>query len=102
MLFPMMGLLFMLFLAGACAALIGAVARRLRWIAFPAAIACVAGSVGAFCMSWGLALGLERLLSSNVGGIGFLSGYALGLAGGAAAGALVMRRLASESRTAHS
>ena len=93
----MMGLLVMMCCGGLLLGAGAAIVKPMRRIAFPVAIACVVGSIAAFALSWGLALGLEWLFSSTIGGVGFLFGYALGLVLGLLTGLRLGRRLRTES-----
>jgi hypothetical protein len=94
MLFPLMGLLFTLFLGGVAAGLLCLLIPRLRqwapFVAFPSVLAALL----AFCLSWGLALGLEKSLHSEpLAAIGFFGGFLLGGVGGVHVGLLFAVRL---------
>jgi hypothetical protein len=102
MLFPLMGLLFMLFLGGLATGLLCLLIPRLRpwapFVAFPSVLAALL----AFCLSWGLALGLEKLLHSEpLAGIGFFGGLLLGGVGGALFGLLLAVQLRRFVLTKH-
>jgi len=90
MLFPMMGLLFMLVIGGVVAGVLSVLARPLRvwapFIAFPP----IAAGLLAFSLSWGLSLSVEALLhSERWAGISFFGGYVLGGLSGFASGLLL-------------
>jgi hypothetical protein len=90
MLFPMMGLLFMLVIGGVAAGIFFLLVRPLRvwapFIAFPP----IAAGLLAFSLSWGLSLSVEQFLhSERWAGICFIGGYALGGLSGFAAGLLL-------------
>jgi hypothetical protein len=94
MLLPLMGLLFALFLGGLAAGVLCFLIPRLRqWaplVAFPSILAALLS----FCLGWGLALGLEKLLHSEpLAAIGFFGGLLLGGVGGALLGLLLAVRL---------
>ncbi len=92
MMLPMLGLLFMLFVAGLLSApvLYLVPGRRLA----PFALVPIFGAVGAFVSCVGLSIGLEQLFASQrVGGLGFFGGYLLGGLLGASAGFRLARRL---------
>lgn len=94
MLFPVMGLLFALFLGGFAAGLVCLLIPRLRqWAPF-VALPSILAAILSFCLSWGLALGFENFLHSEpVAGIGFFGGLLLGGVGGALVGLLLAFRL---------
>ena len=81
----MMGFLFMMFVAGlglgAVLALVPSWRRRA-----PLALIPVLASLGSCAGAWGGAVGLEALISSRAGGVGFFGGFMMGGLLGAGAG----------------
>ncbi len=78
MILPMMGLLFVMFTAGALSAAFLFIRRPWRRF-IPFVWVPILASTGALVLCWALALGLEQLFaSSRAGGVGFFAGYILG------------------------
>ena len=87
MLLPMFGFILALIVAGGLASLVAVGdphhARLAPYIGFTSLFA----GIGALCLSFGLSLSLGYVLGSEWwSGLGFFSGYAVGLLGGAALG----------------
>lgn len=79
MILPMMGFLFTLFALGILLGFISLLIPHLRFLAGYVFFPPVLGAIGAFTLSWGLALYGERFFNSEtVGGLGFFGGYFLG------------------------
>jgi hypothetical protein len=78
MILPMMGFVFVLFVAGIIGGIVLYACSSLRHLS-PFAFVPIVASLGALLLCWGLAVGLERAFASErAGGLGFFGGYALG------------------------
>src|ERR1700730_11901751 len=78
MILPMMGFVFVLFVAGIISGILLYAIRSLRHLS-PFACVPIIASLGALLFCWGLAVGLEHAFTSErIGGLGFFGGYALG------------------------
>jgi hypothetical protein len=94
--FPMMGLLAMLFLLGAAVSL-GALVPQVRKPAIVCAAGLMMGSTSSCVLTWGLALAGEAAFSTRVGEVGFFVGYAGGLILGGCLGVVMALKLIRRS-----
>jgi hypothetical protein len=93
-LLPLMGLSFTLAVGGLFGGLLFLIVPRLRqwapFVAFPL----VLGAVLSFSLSWGLALGLERLTHwERLASLGFFVGFLVGVGVGGSAGFVLAMRV---------